>query len=479
MGLLNYLGGRGSSAFGEGSSRHVESDVGGVTVGGVALEEEKSWEQPDPSVDNIPFTSFDEARASDSSRRRSSAAADRDHDNVVDALERDFDVTIPVEGRPLVPNSLHQIATLFILTTSKGIAGKPIRRWWQISLLVALLLLVLFQTACAYGIFLGLVRGSCIDSDDCSHGFWCDPTKSPPIGKKTRYFSICNRCDTSTLKNSEKVTDNQCLAFYLEDPSKATQLNTTVLALTAVQRAFCDGCYDIVDKGAASVSSYSASAPDGPDLDHAGFELYREIIVARVRSMQTLDWMVFLLNALVLCLSVANELFDIQYCRAIAESYPDAPLVKNICIWVVEAFRQYLFLPLTLAMPIGMVYTLGGSALQTTLNTLAVVFLLEIDDLLYNAVIDARYKRYARRHRFRLRWFDYYLLDAKRFVVIVTCMTAMVLLVNQHAPVWKSKFYGAFVLNRRAPDTLVDFHTGTRASSAAIRSCSLSGLWWR
>ena len=55
MGLLNYLGGRGSSGYGEGSSRHVESDVGGVTVGGAALEEEKSWEQPDPSVDNVPF----------------------------------------------------------------------------------------------------------------------------------------------------------------------------------------------------------------------------------------------------------------------------------------------------------------------------------------------------------------------------------------------------------------------------------------
>ena len=37
MGLLNYLGGRGSSAGGEGSSRHVESDVGGVTIGGAAL----------------------------------------------------------------------------------------------------------------------------------------------------------------------------------------------------------------------------------------------------------------------------------------------------------------------------------------------------------------------------------------------------------------------------------------------------------
>ena len=38
MGLLNYLGGRGSSAGEEGSSRHFESDVGGVTVGGVALD---------------------------------------------------------------------------------------------------------------------------------------------------------------------------------------------------------------------------------------------------------------------------------------------------------------------------------------------------------------------------------------------------------------------------------------------------------
>ena len=119
MGLLNYLGGRGSSAFGEGSSRHVESDV---VVGGVALEEEKSWEQPDPSVDNVPFTSFDEARPSDSSRRRSSAAADRDHDNVVDALERDFDVTIPVEGRPLFVCNMSFFECIF------AAAARPPRR---------------------------------------------------------------------------------------------------------------------------------------------------------------------------------------------------------------------------------------------------------------------------------------------------------------------------------------------------------------
>ena len=67
MGLLNYLGGRGSSGYGEGSSRHVESDVGGVTVGGVALEEEKSWEQPDPSVDNLPSSGRSRSPSSRSS----------------------------------------------------------------------------------------------------------------------------------------------------------------------------------------------------------------------------------------------------------------------------------------------------------------------------------------------------------------------------------------------------------------------------
>ena len=49
MGLLNYLGGRGSSAGGEGSSRHFESD--GVTVGGVALEDARElWRQGDSTA---------------------------------------------------------------------------------------------------------------------------------------------------------------------------------------------------------------------------------------------------------------------------------------------------------------------------------------------------------------------------------------------------------------------------------------------
>ena len=46
---------------------------------------------------------------------------------------------------------------------------------------------------------------------------------------------------------------------------------------------------------------------------------------------------------------------------------------------------------------------------------------------------------------------------------------------------WKSKVYGAFVLNRRvAPDALVDFHTGADASfpkSCGARRSTVSG--WR
>ena len=130
----------------------------------------------------------------------------------------------------------------------------------------------------------------------------------------------------------------------------------------------------------------------------------------------------------------------------------------------------------TLAMPVAMVYTLGGSALQTTLNTLAVVFLLEIDDLLYNAVIDARYKRYARRHRFRLRWFDYHLLDAKRFTVIFVCMSCMVILITPPARDFARRAVGLFVAVMICIgflDTLADPEEGRRVlASCGVKSPS-------
>ena len=39
---------------------------------------------------------------------------------------------------------------------------------------------------------------------------------------------------------------------------------------------------------------------------------------------------------------------------------------------------------------------------------------------------------------------------------------------------WKSKFYGAFVLNHRATDTLVDFHTGV--DYTGLDFCALAGV---
>ena len=99
---------------------------------------------------------------------------------------------------------------------------------------------------------------------------------------------------------------------------------------------------------------------------------------------------------------------------------------------------------------------------------------LEIDDLLYNAVIDARYKRYARRHRFRLRWFDYHLLDAKRFTVIFVCMSCMVILITPPARDFARRAVGLFVLVMICIgflDTLADPEEGRRVLARA--SCGV------
>ena len=101
---------------------------------------------------------------------------------------------------------------------------------------------------------------------------------------------------------------------------------------------------------------------------------------------------------------------------------------------------------------------------------------LEIDDLLYNAVIDARYKRYARRHRFRLRWFDYHLLDAKRFTVIFVCMSCMVILITPPARDFARRAVGLFVAVMICIgflDTLADPEEGRRVlASCGVKSPS-------
>ena len=101
---------------------------------------------------------------------------------------------------------------------------------------------------------------------------------------------------------------------------------------------------------------------------------------------------------------------------------------------------------------------------------------LEIDDLLYNAVIDARYKRYAKRHRFRLRWFDYHLLDAKRFAVIFVNMSCMVILITPPARDFARRAVGLFVLVMICIgflDTLADPEEGRRVlASCGVKSPS-------
>ena len=121
------------------------------------------------------------------------------------------------------------------------------------------------------------------------------------------------------------------------------------------------------------------------------------------------------------------------------------------------------------------VYTLGGSALDTTLNTLATVFLLEIDDLLYHSLVDNVYKRHARKHgSFAIRSFDHWLIQMKRIAMLLVCTAWMVVQVSTAEPNFVatsiSTFYLIFCIIGFV-DAMRDPSDGRRVISACV-GCS-------
>mmetsp|Transcript_34649 Transcript_34649/g.107142 ORF Transcript_34649/g.107142 Transcript_34649/m.107142 type:complete len:489 (+) Transcript_34649:195-1661(+) len=325
--------------------------------------------------------------------------------------------------RVLAPDSLHQMATHYILTDGVGING-PVKWYWQYAYLILLVVLIAFQTMCAYGIFIGLVRGSCVDSDECSAGFWCDNTQHhrKAVLGNSRFYANCNRCNFNQLDVKNEVTKAECVEWFYEPGN----MENETFALPPASRAFCDGCYDLVDRD---------------------FNMYQDVIKARIDSMQTLDWCVFILNAAVICISAAAEFQDIHLCRAMEVGYGNRDLHKHFGLWVINAMRMYMLIPIALTMPVAMVYTLGGTALDTTLNTLATLFLLEIDDIIYAGVIDVRYKRSVRRHGlFKMRSFDYCLVDTKRLLFIIVAVPLECVQVATSDPNFVKNAVGLFFL---------------------------------
>jgi hypothetical protein len=108
--------------------------------------------------------------------------------------------------------------------------------------------------------------------------------------------------------------------------------------------------------------------------------------VGNIMSMGAYDWVALFFATYVVGLSVVGELKDIELCLLAIERIPEGALSRK---WVLALsfcleLRRFVFLPAVLIIVSALVMTRGGDALSVCFNTVAIMFLVEIDNISYH-----------------------------------------------------------------------------------------------
>ena len=108
------------------------------------------------------------------------------------------------------------------------------------------------------------------------------------------------------------------------------------------------------------------------------------LIADNVKAMGPFDWGALAFSSFVVAFQVVGELKDIELCILSAHRAADMPTVWHVAIWFVQTVRRWCFLSaLVAAVPV-LVTFLGGDSLSVCFNTIAIIFMCEIDNLCYH-----------------------------------------------------------------------------------------------
>lgn len=128
-------------------------------------------------------------------------------------------------------------------------------------------------------------------------------------------------------------------------------------------RAWCETCRQMGDNTIDTTSSGST-------------------MQANVTAMAMGDWMAMQFCSFVVAFSVVGELKDIELCNlAVVQAGENLSFVWQLLLAILGWARRWIFLTSIVLLIPGLVLLKGGDALNICLNTVAILFLSEIDNL--------------------------------------------------------------------------------------------------
>ena len=158
--------------------------------------------------------------------------------------------------------------------------------------------------------------------------------------------------------------------------------NTTNFSCPAHDN-LCRGCYDPIAR----------SFPTRSGTDPA--------ILHNYAAMQWMDWSAVLLTSFVVALHMADEVRQVMFCelfrkQLVKEARQGArrgglTLLQTLWLWIDRikgSLLRFAMLPQLCAAAPNLIVYRGGDALQVCLNTLGLLFLIELDDWMYTHLVD-------------------------------------------------------------------------------------------
>jgi hypothetical protein len=272
-----------------------------------------------------------------------------------------------------------------------------VQRW---SLAVGGFLMLLLQCVACVTVLWGMVLPSCVTNDQCGvAGTFCAGTKRCSACGWASGMPIQVDPATGLASNHGNDPGNRMgnLPAFAHDWSGG--FNTSAAAAWCAGEPVCgyrpggsyDGPYDVLSCGAPG-----DGRPGTPDLamtnrwcdacvhpvtgtvDATIF--WEDTVHNNVAAMVAFDWMVLLLATGVAAMTVVAELRDITLCLlALDRADRPVPAGWRVALRSLAMIRRYTFLPLMVTMIPVVVLFQGGDALSICFNTVAVLFLAEVE----------------------------------------------------------------------------------------------------
>jgi hypothetical protein len=319
------------------------------------------------------------------------------------------------------PTNWHQCIVFFLTSTAHEDATM---RPWLPAMFAASWLMVLVQCAAAMGVAIGVVLPSCMSSDQCPSGQYCQVGFSNRCGYCGSNVPLYMQIDKATGDTYNAIFDPGFIGFNktlvaqvcadpfvntcgkLCPPENYYMPSGDLNGRTCGQS--CDFNYEHnLAKGNPVVrDNIVIGFNSGGDWD-LGYDVKRieewcnycvhditkdvdpvsqfGLLKDNVKAMGKLDWLAFFFACSIVSFQVVGEMKDIHLCTLALLHAPAEQLhpAWKGGLWALNMVRRWVFLTLlTISVPLLVVYK-GGDALSVCFNTIAILFMTEVDNVCY------------------------------------------------------------------------------------------------